>query len=132
MRSTIHEVEERTMKTIIAGCRDFADYPTLLKAIEEMVDWEITEVVCGMAEGVDTMGKNWAEDNGIPVKPFPAKWHSADGGVDRSAGVRRNEGMGKYANALLALWDGSSSGTGHMIQYALKQGLKVRIWRIDV
>jgi len=115
------------MRTIIAGCRDFEDYDVLLEAIENLVDWNITEVVSGHARGVDSMGERWAKEHGMEPKMFKARWTKHG----NQAGHRRNEAMGKYGEALLALWDGSSSGTGDMISIALKAGHKVRIWRID-
>ena len=115
------------MKTIIAGSRTADDYDALVDAMTQFVDFEITEVVCGCAPGADELGRRWAEANDIPVKEYPAKWEK----YGRTAGVRRNEGMAKYADALVALWDGKSPGTGHMIQYALQQSLEVRIRRID-
>lgn len=33
--------------------------------------------------------------------------------------------MGKYADALIAIWDGQSRGTLHMINVAKERGLKV-------
>lgn len=115
------------MITIIAGCRTADDYRILQDGIHQVVDWDITEVVCGCAQGADELGRKWAELHNIPVKEFPANWEKHG----KTAGVRRNESMAKYADALVALWDGKSPGTGHMIQYALKEGLTVRIWRID-
>jgi hypothetical protein len=35
--------------------------------------------------------------------------------------------MAMYADALIALWDGSSRGTRHMIKVANMQGLKVHV-----
>jgi hypothetical protein len=65
------------MKTIIAGSRTIKDMRHVLKAINKC-GWEITEVVCGCAEGVDTLGRQWAQEAGIPVKEFPADWDNID------------------------------------------------------
>lgn len=116
------------MKLIIAGSRWIKDKRHLRDAFSFTGwDWEVTEVVCGMAAGADTLGKEWAEKNGIPVKPFPAAWRDKDGSFDRSAGFKRNELMAQYADALLALWDGESSGTADMIKRARKHGLKIHV-----
>ena len=100
------------MKTIIAGSRDIVDMGLLEIAISRS-DFSISEVVCGEAAGVDTLGRIWAEKNNIPVKSFPALWKRHG----RKAGPIRNEQMGDYADNLLAVWDGSSPGTRHMINY---------------
>ena len=114
------------MITIIAGCRTCEDAEALVEAVAD-VPWVITEVVCGCAKGADTLGREWAEANDVPVKEYPANWDK----YGKTAGIRRNEAMSKYGEALIALWDGQSSGTGHMIQIALAAGLKVYIRRID-
>jgi hypothetical protein len=65
------------MKVIIAGDRKFTDRKVVEKAIKAS-KFEITEVVSGCAPGVDTVGKEWAKDNKIPVKKFPADWDNID------------------------------------------------------
>ena len=64
------------MKTIIAGSRSNVDYQDILSAMGEC-SWssEITEVVSGKARGVDTMGEQWAKENNITIKEFPADWN---------------------------------------------------------
>jgi hypothetical protein len=110
------------MKTIIAGSRDITDTNTLLLAIADS-GWksEITEVVCGKARGVDTLGEQWAKSHGIPVKEFPADWETHG----KSAGPKRNRQMAEYAEALILVWDGKSRGSANMLQEAKKRGLKI-------
>lgn len=74
---------------------------------------EVTEVVSGTAIGIDRAGEAWAEVYGIPVKHFPARWNK----YGKGAGMVRNQQMGSYADALLAIWDGESKGTKHMIEW---------------
>jgi hypothetical protein len=90
-------------------------------------EFEITEVVSGRAAGVDTLGETWAEINKIPIKLFPPDRKRY--GWPRAA-FRRNEEMGDYADALIALWDGKSHGTKHMIDYATQKGLRVYVHRL--
>jgi hypothetical protein len=108
------------MKTIIAGSREIANYELVKWAVEKS-GLTITEVVSGCARGVDLLGERWADENGIPVKHFPANWAAAP----RRAGHIRNQQMADYADALIAVWDGVSAGTDSMIQKATKRGLKV-------
>ena len=126
------------MKTIIAGCRWINDYD-IVKAAIEASGFEVTEVISGAANGVDTLGENWADTHDIPIKRFPANWKNikTKGAVVRRnkygqynavAGLWRNERMAKYADALVAVWDGQSSGTKHMIDTARKYGLKVFVF----
>jgi len=110
------------MKTIIAGSREIEDY-SLVEAAVAQSGFTITEVVSGTARGVDRLGEEWAARHGVPVKRFPANWDA----YKKEAGFIRNEEMGLYAEALVAVTNGSR-GTQHMIDYATKRGLKVFIF----
>jgi hypothetical protein len=117
------------MKTIIAGSRSILDYCTVKRAIISS-GYQISEVVCGMAKGVDTLGLRYANEHNIPVKEFPAEWDK----YGRSAGFRRNVQMAEYAEALLAICDHTNynanivSGTQHMINIATNKGLVVYVY----
>lgn len=113
------------MKVIIAGGRDFTNFNTVRDAIEAS-GFEITEVVSGMAKGVDTLGEVYALGKNIPVVGFPADW-SKNG---RAAGPMRNKEMAEYADALIAVWDGVSKGTANMIMQARRNGLDVFIYLV--
>lgn len=113
------------MKVIIAGSRTIKDYNFLLNAVKES-SFIITEVVCGMAEGVDKLGLKWGYENKIPVMKFPADWNK----YGRSAGIIRNTQMADYADALIALWDGKSKGTLNMINTMRKLNKEVYVFTI--
>lgn len=106
------------MKVIIAGSRHIHDIDLVTDVIKKC-QFDIDEVVCGGAAGIDACGKQWALQNNIPIKYFFAEWDK----FGRSAGPRRNEEMAKYADALLAVWDGKSKGTENMIDLANKYKL---------
>lgn len=113
------------MKCIIAGSRTILDYQVVKKAIVDS-GWDITEVVSGKAPGVDTLGELWAKNNGIPVKPFPANWEA----YYTQAGPIRNRQMAEYADALILVWDGNSSGSRDMLKKAKTQKLKIYVVRL--
>lgn len=100
------------MKTIIAGSRTITDYNILLKALDEsfMKD-DISEIVCGKAKGVDTLGERYGKENNIQIKYFIPDWDN----FGKSAGYKRNLQMGEYADNAIILWDEESKGTKHMI-----------------
>jgi len=104
------------MKVIIAGSRTITDYKAIGQAITAS-KFNITEVVCGCAIGVDRIGQTWAIANGIPVKEMPADWQT----YGRSAGIIRNMQMADYADAAIIIWNGKSPGSLNMIQYFKKQ-----------
>lgn len=112
-------------RVIIAGGRDFSDYDMLVKTMD-MVLQNITDeiqVVCGMASGADTLGERYAKERGYKIAYFPADWKK----YGRAAGFNRNSQMADNADALVAFWDGKSKGTKHMIDIAVRRGLRVRV-----
>lgn len=113
------------MKVIIAGSRSITNQQTVVQAIEQS-GFDITEVVSGTARGVDRLGEAWAEQNNVPVKRFPADWRK----WGYIGGFKRNEQMAEYADALIAIWDGGSGGTRHMIRIARERGLKVFVCEV--
>ncbi len=113
------------MKVIIAGGRTVTDYKIAEQAIYES-GFDITEVVSGGARGADRCGELFAQHGGLGLKVFPANWDK----FGRGAGHIRNEEMAKYADALIAIWDGESKGTKNMIERATKLGLQVFVFRL--
>lgn len=112
------------MKVIIAGGRDVYDYDFVKQAIEEGIaslGITVTEVVSGKAPGVDTLGEQWAEENGIPIKDFPADWNR----LGKAAGPIRNGEMAKYGEVLICVPAPASKGSIDMIKQANANGLKV-------
>lgn len=114
------------MKTIIAGSRNCTEIAELLIALSRC-GWQPTTVVSGTARGADKLGERWAAAHGLLIEQFPADW-DAHG---KAAGYRRNEQMADHAEALIALWDGKSRGTKHMIDIAKRNGLRVYVHLVD-
>lgn len=96
------------MKVIIAGSRTITNIALVNHA---MLGINPSEIVSGGARGVDLLGEQWAKQHNIPVFRMPALWEQEG----KSAGFRRNERMAQYADQLVAIWDGHSRGTLHMI-----------------
>ena len=115
------------MKLIIAGSRTITRMSAIGEAIRlsQFVPYLITTVVSGRCpEGVDVLGERWAEQQGIPIEPFPADWKQ----YGRAAGPMRNQQMVDYADGLIAVWDGTSTGTGDVIRRAEKRQLPLFIY----
>jgi hypothetical protein len=116
------------VKVIIAGSRSVQDYNEVLDAIAAS-NYEITEVVSGGAGGVDSLGEEYAIENGLKLAYF--KVHSYDWKQQgKRAGHLRNQRMVRYADALIAVWDGRSPGTRNCIQQARAQGILVYVHRV--
>lgn len=136
------------MRTIIAGSLTLGwqDLEPVLKAYR----LPISEVVCGCVLGIDRVGYKWAREHNIPVRFFPS---SADqyswaffskrpveiivypkGGYSGTyKGNLRTVNMTGYADALIAVWDGTcKDGTKTLIKWAEVDGLTVCVNRVNL
>lgn len=115
------------MRIIIAGSRTITDYDTVEKIINAIVEKNklpIDVIVSGNCKyGVDKLGELYAEKHNIKLIKFPADW----GFYKNRAGYIRNILMAENADGLIAVWDGVSKGTAHMIRIATTKGLRVFI-----
>lgn len=109
----------KEFKLIVAGGRDFDDVELMAAELNKLcagdgpyADRDLS-IVSGMARGADALGHILATKNGVPVHEFPAKWDQ----YGKRAGFMRNEDMGRFADGLIAFWDGQSRGTKHMIDF---------------
>ena len=112
------------MKVIVAGSRTIEDYDRVAEAVDRS-GYDVTELVSGTARGVDTLGERWAREHGVPVRRMPADWEEHG----RAAGPKRNAQMAAYGDALVAVWDGQSSGTRSMLKEAYKRDLEIYLVR---
>ena len=132
----------RVMRVIIAGSRAIKGqlaYDLIEEAVDE-TGWRITEVVSGDAEGVDQVGVEWAKKNKLDYVIMPANWKLHG----KRAGYLRNQKMAWYVRSasrilelqgkevpdkwrcgLIAIWNGTSRGTAHMIDLAREMNLEV-------
>ncbi len=114
-------------KLAIIGSRNFVDYQLLCDEMAKLPKPAV--IVSGGARGADTLGKKYADEHGIETKIFPAVWHpqGEDGPMDKGAGMKRNTDIIKEATAVLAFWDGDSTGTMDSINKSImfKKHVKV-------
>lgn len=119
-------------KIIIAGGRDIFPKLELIDALIQQAmdsfDIKREEVFLfeGGADGVDSVGKNWAKTRKVPFRTFEADWKK----FGLSAGPVRNEAMAKLADVLILIWNGNSSGSGDMLKRAKAHGLEIIELRI--
>ena len=123
MNNTIYSGDQ-TFSVIIAGSRGFSDYDLLCEKCDKLFSRrKPTSILCGEANGADSLGKRYAKEHGIPVESYPARWDQ----YGKSAGMMRNKQMLADADALVAFWDGESHGTKNMLEIAENKGIPVRI-----
>ncbi len=117
-------------RVVIAGCRDFNDY----KTAKEYIDFCLSNIrkdnqiviVSGGAKGADTLGEQYAKENGFLVEQYLADWDT----FGKSAGPKRNEKMAEVSDYIICFWDGESKGTKSMIESAKKYNKPVKIKKI--
>ena len=119
------------MKLIIAGSRGITSYSTVREAVIASGLWKHyahdIEVVSGGAKGVDRLGEEFANKNGLKIHRFIPDWDT----YGKRAGMLRNIQMGEFSDALVAIWDGESRGTKQMIDWATKNGLFVYVHEVN-
>ena len=150
------------MRVIVAGDRRAGHVPMKPKPTEEQrvayeaakeffanrildlrMTWKdqygpITEVVSGMANGIDKLGYELARRiTGKKAKEFPAKWSPPPLGNGKAGGVIRNEEMSQYADGaiIIALNDPggkSSIGSFDMAKRMRDKGLPYYLETWDI
>jgi len=101
------------MTLIIAGSRTFTDYPRLCQVLAPDRH-RIAQILTGGARGAEQLGYRWAWKHAVRHQLFR-----------KSAGVRRHHQMEHAGDVLLALWDGVSPETAHLIQCMQQLGKPV-------
>jgi hypothetical protein len=112
------------MRTIIAGSspkngRIFTN-PRFIEGIIETCPWPITQVLSGMADGVDAIAYYWALRKGFTPEEWPCPK-----GLGRKGGPKRNKEMTDNADALILIWNGKSPGSRSMKRIAAEKKLVI-------
>lgn len=118
------------MRVIVAGSRGVTSEAVVLQALRDanlILGINPTTVVSGAARGVDSLGEAIARKHGLNIRRYPADWNR----YGKGAGYRRNKVMAAESDALVAVWDGTSPGTRHMISTAQAAGLPTWVHRTD-
>ena len=109
----------------VVGSRD-ASYEDVLNAITSCkLSPEHHAIVSGGARGADAHAKKIAFEQGFHYVEVPANW---DGPLKKAAGMARNSIIVDLADAIIAVWDGQSKGTGDTVGKAEKAGKKLQIF----
>ncbi len=64
------------MKVLVAGSRSINNSAIVVQCILAS-GFKVTELICGMARGVDMAAWGWAKANAIPIDEHPANWKQA-------------------------------------------------------
>jgi hypothetical protein len=84
-------------RVVVFGGRRYSDKSTLYRVMDGVhARRRITCVIEGEASGADRLARQWAEDRGIDVDPYPAGWDS----IERPGAVVKRNTRGKLYDAL--------------------------------
>lgn len=114
-----------TRRVIVAGGRDFDDYPRLCDVLDHILDPGDT-IVSGCAKGADSLALVYARqpENDYSTEEFPADWEKHG----KAAGPIRNQEMSQVADILVAFWDGKSRGTKDMIERMARAKKEIHLY----
>jgi hypothetical protein len=115
------------MKVLICGSRSIKDPEVVPRAVQASGFQPITEIVTGGASGVDTLADGWAHAVELDRTIMFANWKARG----KAAGYHRNERMVRYADVVIAIWDGKSTGTAHTMQIARIQGKPCYVFMVE-
>jgi hypothetical protein len=121
----------KKIKLIIAGSREITNNLITFKAINEWRDNNsdklISLIISGMARGPDSHAIEYANNNHIPYVDFIPDWEQ----YGKKAGILRNLEMAKSGDELIAIFNGKSKGTSHMIDTMLRLSKPVWLYNIE-
>jgi hypothetical protein len=114
-------------KVVIAGGRDFNDFPTLCDIMDKLLIEQIKVnkivVISGGARGADTLGERYARLRNFSLIKMKADWNKHK----KRAGFIRNREMLHIANGVVCFWDEKSTGTGDMVKITKDSSKHLRV-----
>lgn len=96
------------MKVAIIGSRKL-----WLDDLGEFLPENTDEIISGGAKGIEACAKEYAEKNGIKHTEFRPYYRR----FGLSARIRRDLQIAKYADMVIAIWDGRSHGSNYVIDF---------------
>ena len=126
-----------SLKIIIAGSRTITDYDQLIHALMGAIKAGVIapstsfEIISGGAKGVDMLARRYATESGYVLTEMKPQYNGADGRNNRAAPIRRNIDIANYGDVLIAVWDGTSPGTKHIISYMRQIGKPVYVHTVN-
>ena len=115
------------MKIAVAGSRHYTDYEEAVEYIDRCIhnlakDEEVI-ILSGGCRGADALGEQYAKKHGYDIVRFPALWNK----YGRAAGIVRSKEIANTADVIICFWDGKSTGTRFLIEYANKLNKVIHI-----
>lgn len=113
------------MKVGVIGSRVLSDYLLVSGKLDILNNYiNITEIVSGGANGIDTNGREYAVNTNIKLTEHIADWDN----LGKRAGFIRNYDIVKDSNLVLAFIKGESNGTMHSISLCHKHFVNIIVF----
>ena len=122
MERKIMKNKQRRKKIVVFGSRTFTDFERLSK---ELDNYPRFILLCGGANGVDTLAEKYALEKQYLIKYFRPKYDK----LGKGAPLIRNIEMAREADEGVCFWDGISPGTKHMLKQLVKYNVPYTIHR---
>ena len=106
------------MKLLIVGSRGITDFD-----LSEYIPSQTDLIISGGAKGVDTLAEAYADQHQISKLILRPKYHL----YGKAAPIKRNEQMVDLADEVLIIWDGSSRGAQHTLNFAQKKNKPITL-----
>lgn len=114
-------------KVAVIGSRDYTNKEKIYSFLDKNLA-RIKAIVSGGCRGADELGRQYAQDRGLPCLIFYARWYDEDGLLVRGAGFARNYEIVRASDVIVAFRLNKSKGTTHTIETAQEVGKKVIIF----
>ena len=86
--------------------------------------WELSAQQTYAAEIRKTLAERYADERGIPKRIIRPDY----GLYGKQAPLVRDRMIVELADAVVAIWDGVSTGTGYTISYAKSRGIPIQVY----
>ena len=107
------------MKVAVVGSRSLT-----INNLGDYLPKDTTEIVSGGARGIDRCARAYAKSHNIKLTEFLPEYER----YGRSAPIKRNLQIIRYADMVLAFWDGKSHGTRFVIENCKNENVPIKVF----
>lgn len=107
------------MKVAVVGSRNLT-----INNLGDYLPEDTTEIVSGGARGIDRCARAYAKTHNIKLTEFLPQYEI----YGRAAPLKRNLQIIRYADMVLAFWDGKSRGTRFVIENCKKENVPIKVF----
>lgn len=122
-RDEIEKQRNTTRKKVaVIGSRTITDYVIVKSILERYL---IYQLVSGGAKGVDSLAERYSHEMNLVSPQIFIPNRDAYG---KDAPFVRNREIVDYADQIVAIWDGKSTGTTYTVNYAKSKFKDIDVW----